>query len=49
MVGNMHMGAHVTITNVAKHKSIPIINPTWDRKVLGMYPFVKDLGTTIQK
>jgi hypothetical protein len=42
---NMHMGAYVTITNVAQHESIPKIN--WDWKVLDSYLPIKDLGTTI--
>jgi hypothetical protein len=43
----MHMGAYVTVTNVAQHESIPKINLTWDQKVLDPYPLVKDLGITI--
>jgi hypothetical protein len=46
---NMHMGAFVFIANIAKHESIPKINSTWDLKVLGSYPLVKNLGITIQK
>jgi hypothetical protein len=46
---NMHMGAYVSIANVAQHKSIPKINPTYDHKVLALYLPMKDLGTTIQK
>jgi hypothetical protein len=46
---NMHMGAYVYVANVAQHNSIPRINPTWDQKVLSMYPLMKDLNTTIQK
>ncbi len=45
---NMHMGAYVYVTNVAQHKQIPRINMTWDRKILGPYLHVKDLGTSIQ-
>jgi hypothetical protein len=44
---NMYMGAHVLVTNVIQHKSIPKINPNWDWNVLGPYSLVKDLGTTI--
>jgi hypothetical protein len=44
---NMHVGAYVFIANVAQHQSIPIINSTWDQKVLDPYPPVKDLGTII--
>jgi len=46
---NMHMGAYVTITNVAQHESTPKINLTWDWKILGTYLPMKDLGTGIQK
>jgi len=46
---NMHMGAYVFVANVAQHESIPKINPTWDRKILGSYSLVKDLGMAIQK
>jgi hypothetical protein len=46
---NMHMGAFVSIANLAKRESIPKINPTWDLKVLGSYLLVKNLSTTIQK
>jgi hypothetical protein len=44
---NMHIGAYVIDANVALHKSIPRINLTWDRKVLGQYPLLKDLGMAI--
>jgi hypothetical protein len=44
---NMHMGAYVSIANVAQHELIPKINPTWDHKVLALYLPVKDLRTTI--
>jgi hypothetical protein len=51
MVGNsptnMHMGAYVTVANVAQHESIPRINLTWDQKVHNMYPLMRDLGMTI--
>jgi hypothetical protein len=33
---NMHMGAHVTVTNVAQHESILKINLTWDKKIFGL-------------
>jgi hypothetical protein len=45
----MYMGTYVYATNVAQHESIPKIIPTRDQKVLGLYPLVKNLGTTIQK
>jgi hypothetical protein len=46
---NMHMGAFVFVANIAQHESIPRINPTWDLKVLGMYPLMKNLSMAIQK
>jgi hypothetical protein len=46
---NIHMGAYVIVANVAQHESIPKIDLTWYHKALGMYPHVKNLGTTIQK
>jgi hypothetical protein len=46
---NMHMGAYVFATNVAQHKSIPRIIPSWDQKAFGPYLHVKDLGMAIQK
>jgi hypothetical protein len=46
---NMYMGAYVYATNVVQHESIPKIIPIRDQKVLGPYPLMKNLGTTIQK
>jgi hypothetical protein len=46
---NMHMGAYVTITNVAQQKSTFRKNLTWDQKILGQYPPMKNLGMTIPK
>jgi len=43
------MGAYVFVTSIAQHESIFKINPTWDRKILGSYLLVKDLGMAIQK
>jgi len=44
---NMHMGAFVYVVNLLQHELIPLINPTWDLKILGPYPHVKDFGTSI--
>jgi hypothetical protein len=41
------MGAFVSVANLLQHKSIPLINLTWDLKVLGQYPPVKNFGMTI--
>ncbi len=43
------MGAYMIVANVAQHESIPIINLTWDQKILDPYLPLKNLGTTIQK
>jgi hypothetical protein len=46
---NMQMGAFVFVANLSQHELIPLINPTWDLRVLGPYPLVKDFGMTILK
>jgi hypothetical protein len=46
---SMHIGAFMSITNIAQHESTFRINLTWDPKALGLYPLVKDLNMTIQK